>query len=239
MRMNSSSVIMIRNAILIYLLGTILLVIVLIGYIAGYVINQSQSYYINLERPFYVAIALNSLLAVVVAVLEYIGFRQLSELKGTYRFGAYGAVLQLVSLPFSIIGAVYYIQSIENAYKVSNVSGFTMQALPVKVSSLTYLGTAGSLINLIGWLLVFTALYKLGSDHGNNTMKTGSLAAIIGLILAISVFSYVPVTYSSYNTISIASVLILFMLLIIGGLIAFIGIIMLLIGLTSLAKAIA
>ncbi|WP_156769794.1 hypothetical protein [Caldivirga maquilingensis] len=236
--MNSSSVIMIRNAILIYLLGSILLVIVFMLYIAGYVINQSQSYYINLEKPFYVIITLNSLLAVAVAVLEYTGFRRLSELKGTYRFGAYGAILQLISLPFSITGAIYYIQSIENTYKVSNISGFTMQALLVKVNSLTYLGTAGSLINLIGWLLVFAILHKLGSDHGNGIVKTGSLAAIIGLALAISVTSYVPVAYTSYNAINVASVLILFTLLIIGGLIAFIGIIMLLIGLTSLAKVI-
>ncbi|WP_291766786.1 DUF973 family protein [Caldivirga sp. UBA161] len=235
--MSGNSVIMIRNAILIYLLGTILLVIGFIGYIAGYIINQPQSYYINLERPFYAVIALNSLLAVVVAVLEYIGFRQLSDLKVTYRIGAYGAVLQLASLPFSIVGAIYYTQSLENAYKVSNISGFTMQALPVKVNSLTYLGTVGSLINLIGWLLVFVVLYKLGSDHGNGVVKTGSLAAIIGQMLAISVVSYLPAAYS-YNAINVASALMLLILIIIGGLIAFIGIITLIIGLTSLAKVI-
>ena len=235
--MNNNSVIIIRNAMLIYLLGTILLVITFIGYVASYVINK-PSYYINLEEAFYVVIALNSLLAIVVAVLEYIGFRRLSDLKVTYRLGAYGAVLQLVSLPFSIIGSIYYIQSLESAYKVSSIPGFAMQALPVKATSSIYLSIAGSLINLIGWLLVLIILYKLGSDYGNGIVKAGSLTVVAGLILAIGMMSYVPLTYGLYNNINITSALILLTLLIIGGLIVFIGIVTLLIGLTSLAKVI-
>ncbi len=237
MEMAGNGIIMIRNAILIYLLGTILLVIVLVGYIANSIVNKPQ-YYINIEGPLYVALAINSLLVAIASILEYIGFRQLSNLGSVYRFGVYGAVLQLVSLPFSIVGAVYYIQTLENSYKVSNIPGFMMQALPVKVNSLTYLGAAGSLINLVGWLLVFVVLYKLGSDNGNGIVKTGSLATIIGLTLAISVVSYVPMIYSSYNAINTTFILLLFMFLVIGGLIVFIGIIMLLVGLTSLARTI-
>jgi len=92
-------------------------------------------------------------------------------------------------------------------------------------------------INLAGWLLVFAVTYKLGSDYGNGLVKAGSLATMVGLILAVVSMSYIFVIYGSPGSPPVTPVLLAAGVIILGGLLTLIGIVVLLVGLTNLAKA--
>ncbi|MFP3074717.1 MAG: DUF973 family protein [Caldivirga sp.] len=236
----ASGVLMVRNAVLIYLVGTVVLVALFIGYLVSITASQPQlQYYLNrLTSSLYAFTAANAVIIAVTASLEYVGFRRLANLRDIYMLGSYGAILQLLSIPFSVVGIVYEVRELESSY-TSGVPGFMVMQTPaplVRASALAF-SVIGSVINLAGWLLVFAVTYKLGSDYGNGLVKVGSLATMVGLILAVVSMSYIFVIYGSPGSPPVTPVLLAAGVIILGGLLTLIGIVVLLVGLTNLAKA--
>lgn len=236
-----AALLIIRNAFLIYLVGMVVITAAAVASILSVAFKSIGSNTIPLQpisNIVHYSIVAMAVLNAAVALMAYFGFRRMMGFGRLRAVGLYGSVMWLASVPVQLLSQEF----IQTYTPNPNMGAYlTLSSLPttVKVSTVPMVAVSlvGDALYMAGMVMVLASIMWIGLIYRGLSTIVGSAMTIIGEVVAMVASVKAALMLTSINpnaqTAAIYSIL---PPMVVGGFLAFIGVILVIVGLEHLSR---
>jgi hypothetical protein len=129
-------------------------------------------------------------ITVIAAVIQYLGFAELSSINSRYSTAKIGALLIPVGSIIEVPGIYLFIDTMKELISTNQLNsaptlGIMMQPITAALSMLIpsiILILVGGILSLVGLILIVIGYYRLGVDYGSNMVRVGAILYILAII---------------------------------------------------------
>ncbi|KUO93028.1 MAG: DUF973 family protein [Thermocladium sp.] len=129
-------------------------------------------------------------ITVIAAVIQYLGFAELSSINSRYSTAKIGALLIPVGSIIEVPGIYLFIDTMKELISTNQLNsaptlGIMMQPITAALSMLIpsiILILVGGILSLVGLILIVIGYYRLGVDYGSDMVRVGAILYILAII---------------------------------------------------------
>jgi len=129
-------------------------------------------------------------ITVIAAVIQYLGFAELSSINSRYSTAKIGALLIPVGSIIEVPGIYLFIDTMKELISTNQLNsaptlGIMMQPITAALSMLIpsiILILVGAILSLVGLILIVIGYYRLVVDYGSDMVRVGAILYILAII---------------------------------------------------------
>ena len=129
-------------------------------------------------------------ITVIAAVIQYLGFAELSSINSRYSTAKIGALLIPVGSIIEVPGIYLFIDTMKELISTNQLNsaptlGIMMQPITAALSMLIpsiILILVGGILSLVGLILIVIGYYRLVVDYGSDMVRVGAILYILAII---------------------------------------------------------
>ncbi|MGC8597255.1 MAG: DUF973 family protein [Thermocladium sp.] len=135
-------------------------------------------------------------ITVIAAVIQYLGFAELSSINSRYSTAKIGALLIPVGSIIEVPGIYLFIDAMKELISTNQLNsaptlGIMMQPATAVLGMLIpsiILILVGGILSFVGLILIVIGYYRLGEDYGADIVRVGAILYILAIIPYIGPF---------------------------------------------------